>query len=538
MRPRVLVVDDSPTQRRAIAGTLASAGYETVVADSGTAGLAVLREQDFDLVVSDVRMPELDGHAFCRAIKEGLAAPPPVLLLTALAEPRDVLRGLEVGADGYLTKPFQSAKLIARAGELVRGPRSGAEGDRAPVTVEFRGERFEIRSGRDQVLDFLLSSYEELVQAGAALRRQEGRLDRVVESIADPFLVLDREWRFTYANRQAAEAMRTTREELLGRTLWESLPHVAGSPFESEYRRAVEGGRPILFEERDPYLDRWFAIHAYPFEGGLALHFRDITDRKRMQAERERLLEREREARAEAEAALKARDDVFAMVSHDLRSPLNTLTMAVELLRSGSLSADKRDDYLDSMGQTGEHMNRLIEGLLDTHRLGAGQPLRIEPEPVDAGALIREAAALFAPQLDSKGIELVAECPDDCPPVRADRRRALQVFWNLIGNAVKFTPRGGRILVSVRSGNDGVCFSVSDTGPGIPPEDQERLFDPFWQAKFKARLGTGLGLPISKGIVEAHGGEIRVESEVGRGATFVFTLPVAHRTEARQPAGG
>jgi signal transduction histidine kinase len=128
------------------------------------------------------------------------------------------------------------------------------------------------------------------------------------------------------------------------------------------------------------------------------------------------------------------------------------------------------------------------------------------------------------------GVEIVRELSEPLPGVQADTERILQVLWNLTGNAIKFTPKGGRVFVRAEEAGDEVLFSITDTGPGIAPEHIDRLFDPFWQDKRTARLGTGLGLPISRAIVEAHGGRIWAESTVGEGATFAFTLPRAERS--------
>ncbi|MCI0673392.1 MAG: HAMP domain-containing histidine kinase, partial [Myxococcaceae bacterium] len=164
--------------------------------------------------------------------------------------------------------------------------------------------------------------------------------------------------------------------------------------------------------------------------------------------------------------------------------------------------------------------------LLDVSRLEAGS-LTLERLSEDVASLVRKALESFQTPAQEKKLRLESAVEEGLPPVVADRRRVLQVLSNLLGNAVKFTPPGGRITLGAARTAEDVCFSVSDTGPGIPEEQREHVFDRFWQARKTAHAGAGLGLAIARGLVEAHGGSIRVESKVGEGSRFLFTLPVA-----------
>jgi len=230
----------------------------------------------------------------------------------------------------------------------------------------------------------------------------------------------------------------------------------------------------------------------------------------------------------ESQQAVRAREEVLAIVSHDLRNPLNGVVLGASLLKdSESLSADDREQ-LETIELSAKRMNHLIADLLDVTRLEGGKQLPIEPAPVPVADLFRETYELFRAQAAASSITFQHRIPDDVPEVYADRHRVLQVLQNLIGNSMKFTPPGGMIAMTAEARQDGkVLCTVSDTGPGIPPEHLADIFSPYWQAKRAERLGAGLGLPIAKGIVEAHGGEIWVESEQGVGTRFYFTLPVA-----------
>jgi signal transduction histidine kinase len=178
-------------------------------------------------------------------------------------------------------------------------------------------------------------------------------------------------------------------------------------------------------------------------------------------------------------------------------------------------------------------MNRLIQDLLDVARMEAGQ-LTVERAQLSAGGLIAEAVDMQRPLASSSSLELRVDVDPDVAEVWGDRNRLLQVFENLIGNAIKFTQAGGRITAGATSRDDEVVFWVADTGDGIPSEHLPRVFDRFWQATRTGREGAGLGLPIAKGIVEAHGGRIWAESTAGSGSTFFFTIPRVSTVERRR----
>lgn len=240
-----------------------------------------------------------------------------------------------------------------------------------------------------------------------------------------------------------------------------------------------------------------------------------------------RTLAREAEERArEAEAAVRAREEILAIVSHDLRSPLNSIVMGADLLLEERLSESDRDKQTGVIRRSAHRMQRLIQDLLDVSKMEGGH-FGLELEPVDAGTLVREAIECCLPSARKKSLQVETSATDSAGNVRADSDHALRVIVNLLDNAIKFTPEGGRITASAERSEDEVCFSVSDTGPGIPEDHRPHLFDSYWQASRTARQGAGLGLPICKGIVEAHGGRIWAESEIGRGSTLRFTLPTA-----------
>jgi len=230
----------------------------------------------------------------------------------------------------------------------------------------------------------------------------------------------------------------------------------------------------------------------------------------------------------DSQQALRAREEVLAIVSHDLRNPLNAVKLGASLLaHSKEISGEDREQ-LEIIDISANRMADLIADLLDVTRLEGGKRLPIEPARVEIEPLFGEAHELFRSQAAASQINLDYEIEEATPAIFADRHRVLQVLSNLIGNALKFTPAQGFIFFRAKPHDDGlVLFSVTDSGPGIPKENLKDIFNPYWQAKRAERLGAGLGLPIARGIVESHGGKIWVESEPGKGTTFFFTLPAA-----------
>jgi signal transduction histidine kinase len=235
--------------------------------------------------------------------------------------------------------------------------------------------------------------------------------------------------------------------------------------------------------------------------------------------------ERDRaEALAErAQAASRAREEVLGVVAHDLRNPLNVVSMTTQLFLDIEPSGERRVKLLHSMRRAAGQMNRLITDLLEVVRLESGR-LGLHLHVVPAADILAQTKEMFEYTAAEHGVAVEIGRVDPALCICADTERVLQVLGNLAGNALKFAGRGGRVRLDVVGAGKHAVFSVADNGPGIPPEEVGRLFDRFWQARTDRR-GVGLGLTIARGIVEAHGGRIWVESRVGEGSTFSFTVP-------------
>jgi signal transduction histidine kinase len=302
-------------------------------------------------------------------------------------------------------------------------------------------------------------------------------------------------------------------------SFWETLtPTFPSDTWEIEYRLHPDRGQRWIRATAD--IERARDGHTLRVHGVSI----DITGLKALEAERA--------ARAQAEAALQARDEFLGVVTHDIRSPLTAITLGTEVLERMAPSTEEGRplrELANRVHRASESMQTLVDDLLDVAQIGAGK-LRLRLVPHDPGALVENAVEVFTQVAKQSSIALHSEIGDS-RPIRCDPNRISQVLSNLISNALKFTEPEGTILVATRAPSEPaaneVCFAVSDTGGGIPPELRERIFERFFQGAARGRSGAGLGLFIARGIVEAHGGRIWVESEVGKGTTLFFTVPTA-----------
>ena len=223
------------------------------------------------------------------------------------------------------------------------------------------------------------------------------------------------------------------------------------------------------------------------------------------------------------------RDDLLATVSHDLRSPLSSVRMSADLILRNARSGDAQqvEKYAGTIARSAARMAKLIEDLLDVARAESGE-FKVLPSVEAAAPLVREALDQVRPLAEAKSLSLESTCEEEVR-LRCEPGRIVEVLANLLGNAIKFTPEGGHVLVNAIVRQGFLEFEVADTGPGIPPAALPHVFDRYWQARTSrgSRDGAGLGLAIARGLVDAHGGRIWVQSEVGAGTSFFFTIPVA-----------
>ncbi len=577
MNQRILAIEDSPTQAAALAYLLEQAGYDVVVARGGEHAMELVQRDRFDLVLSDVVMPGIGGYEVARRIKaDPTLCHLPVVLLTSLHDPLAIVRGLASGADSYVTKPYLPERLLARVRAAIERPRRDPSAAPAPpVDVTLLGSRFRIAADTEQILELVVSSYEDLMLTSEAVRAAERRARFLAEagellsasleagqilrdlaqlavpSIADVCIVDARDADGVVTRVAIAKADAT--QDALVAALQVPLPD-ASLPMSSALQ--AQGAHLDTPDPATP-LGRTLAAHgvrsfiAVPLmargETLGALHLiaassarlygdddldlaSDLARRAGLAVDNARLYQ-------QAQQATRARDDVLGIVSHDLRNPLHTIQLSssfvLELIGATGVSIPgavagappvSLGHQLDIILRAARRANSLIEDLLDVTRIDAKR-LAVDPVEVDANSLIEEALLETTPLAREREIELVHAWEGDPATVMADKGRIFQVFSNLVGNGLKFTPKDGSIVVTGRTVGADVVVSIADTGAGIPAESLPHLFDRFWQARQSRRAGAGLGLFIAKGIIEAHGGRIWVESTVGRGTTFSFTLP-------------
>ena len=547
---RVLIVEDSPTQAAELQLVLEDAGFATEIARDGQAGLEAFRRGRVDVVLSDVLMPHLSGYGLCRAIRaEPGGRDVPVILLTSLRDPTDIVEGLACGADNFLTKPYEAGFLVGRVRNILANRRLRSAG-RPAGGLDFTHARKtdSVTSDKEQILDLLISTVEEFVRtqrreydvrlAEESSRKGQRLLQAALDAVTARIAVLDAAGTVVAVNA----AWREGRGECplwgegcgVGTDYRLRCPEIAGRA-EGDLRAAAEGaaavlaGGPARFESEYRIVDsagvaRWFhtkvsRLENTPLARFVVDHF-EVTERRRA--------EQERAARIEAEAVNRAKDQFLAAVSHDLRSPLNAVVGYVALLRTGALDADETRHALEVIDRNVRAQTQLIDDLLDVSRAITGK-LHLEIAEVRPDELVRGAVDTVALAARNRNVRLESALDAQAPVVHGDPRRLQQVLNNLLTNALKFTPDGGRVTVRLCRSDRAVRISVADTGRGIRAELLPHVFDRFRQAEDAKKLGgLGLGLAIVRHIVQLHGGQVWAESDgEGRGATFTVELPVA-----------
>jgi PAS domain S-box-containing protein len=383
----------------------------------------------------------------------------------------------------------------------------------------------------------------ERKHAEEALKASEERFRSLIEQASDGIFVADRDWVYTEVNRSACQMLGYSQEELIGKRVSDLLPPedvsrlgamreglLRGQAHMGEWRMRRKDGRYLLVE---------ISAKIFP-DGPWVAIVRDITERKLAEAEREYLLTREQSAREAAEAANRSKDEFLAVVSHELRSPLNAMLGYARLLRYGPPDAEKVRKAVEVIERNGRAQSQLIDDLLDTARIISGK-LRLDVGPVELAAVVEDAVQTIYPAADAKNITIRAELAHEGDQITGDPVRLGQVIWNLLSNAVKFTPSGGQILIRMERVGPHIGVTVSDTGKGISAEFMPYIFDRFRQADASSARrygGLGLGLTLVKHLVELHGGTIEVESAgEDQGASFKILLPVRAVVSSHAEAG-
>jgi PAS domain S-box-containing protein len=397
---------------------------------------------------------------------------------------------------------------------------------------------------------FLITIWAQSRAAAADRRRHEEDLVNQREwlattlgSIGDGVLATDPEGNVQFMNSVTARLTGWSAEEAVGRPIGEVFHIVneyTGAAVENPVVRALREGLVVGMANHTLLISRTGGVtpiddSAAPIQSrdgktlGVVLVFRDVTERKQVDRERERLLERERESRYSAESASRAKDSFLATVSHELRTPLGVILGWAGILRAGNADTRTVERAAEIVERNARAQAKLIDDMLDISRIVSGK-FQIEPAEIDPARVVGAAVESLRPAAEEKGVALALIVEPVPGPVVADPERLQQIVWNLLSNAIKFSPQGGSVTVALGPAGDRLRIAVRDEGIGIDPQRLPHVFERFWQADTSSTRrhgGLGLGLAIVRHLVEMHGGRATADSRgEGYGATFTVEIPL------------
>ncbi|WP_013321373.1 hybrid sensor histidine kinase/response regulator [Gloeothece verrucosa] len=483
----ILHIDDNETNRYIIGRMLREAGFEAIEAATATIGLQLVTQDQPDLVILDIKLPDISGFEVCQKIKSNPeTALIPVLHLSAsFVESQDRAKGLNGGADAYLVQPVEAIELIATVKALLRI----REAEEAALT-----------SAREWQITF--------------------------DTIRDGVGLLDSKGNFVRCNKAMTKLLDQPVHELIGNSHQDILHLILNESYMTPFIRAKETLQRESIEIESK--NKWYNIIIDPILNqhrvltGAVFIIVDITERKQIEKEREILYE-------ESQRANRIKDEFLAILSHELRSPLNPILGWASLLKTSKFNADTIKHGLEIIERNANLQTRLIEDLLDVSRILRGK-LILNTYPVELPSIIASALEIVQLSAKAKSIEIETKIDANVGAVQADPSRLQQVIWNLLSNAIKFTPSGGKVTIYLERIDKYAQITISDTGKGISKEFLPYVFDYFRQADSTTTRkfgGLGLGLAIVHHLVELHGGTVQAQSAgEGQGASFIVRLPV------------
>jgi PAS domain S-box-containing protein len=489
----VLVVDDNAATRYSTGRVIRAAGFRIAEAGSGMEALELVA-RGVSAVVLDVHLPDIDGFEVCRMIRANpdTASLPVVHLSAAYIRDEDRVTGLNAGADGYLVHPVEPAVLVATLQALVRA-----------------------RTAEDR------------------LRRSEQRFRAIYDQAQSAIALLDEQGRFADVNPAMLRIVGRPLQALLGHAMTEFTP--------APWRKLVEATIATPAQERAPWRGEFPLLGPHGslvhLEWSISSHVEpgvriaiaiDVSERFELEQRRRELLEREQAARQVAERHSRTKDDFIAVLSHELRTPLNAIIGWVHILKRRG-STPEATKGLDAIERNVKTQARIISDILDVSRINSGK-LRLDREWTAPAELVTSSIDALRASIEEKQLHVEAELGQADAPAWLDPARFQQIFWNLMTNAIKFSPTGAAVRVTLRRVEDRLLLEVRDFGQGIDADFLPHLFDRFTQSDAPGNRrhgGLGLGLSIVKHLVDLHGGEVEAASEgAGLGTIMRVDLPV------------
>ncbi|HEX8235567.1 MAG TPA: ATP-binding protein [Abditibacteriaceae bacterium] len=530
MSKKILVADDSAVAAAMLSNVLKSRGYDVVRAADGIEAVQHVYDESPDLILLDIFMPRMNGYQACRLLKDDAAvAHIPIIILTGSDSRRAESWSLQTGADAFMIKGFDSTELLATVERLLA------------VQTSHATRLSKQQSGPEEILAQLSMLMDRELYA-TTIERTE--LQTILQNLTDGVLTLNMQRQITRANRALGKMLGTDETKLMGQICSEVLGQAASDATLELFEQALaaqqanegaagsQGKDANTRAERDselhdeaggttPVAVSVALLHDYMGETvGCVCMFQDFTRRKEIEALYEQL-----------RALDKAKENLTHMIVHDLRTPLTSVITGMQTME---VAGDLNEDQQEIAGiaiSGGEALLGMINNLLDISKLEAGL-LTLEYSELSPQQLVARAVAQVASLAQDKHLALTQEIAPQLPAFAGDEDKLRRVLINLLGNAIKFTPAGAvTVAVTARPGQDAdeLLFAVRDTGEGIPPEAFAHIFEKFGQVESRRggrMMSTGLGLTFSKMAVEAHGGRIWVESTLGQGSTFFFTIPL------------
>ena len=502
-RHTVLVVDDNPTTRYATERVIRAAGFQTRQASTGGEALMLATHQ-ISAVVLDVHLPDFSGFEVCRElrVKPSTATLPVVHLSATFVRNEDKVAGLNAGADAYLVHPVEPPVLVATLQALIRAR-----------------------------------------MAEEKQRSSEARFRAIYDHAPTGMALIDADGRFADVNPAMVGMLGQSRDALIGQPVSAFAPeewtafveaHTGGASLTPALGAPWKGEFPLLRQDASWIRLEW--TMSAPIEPGLRVGIAlDVSERFELETRRREVLEREQAARVAAERLSRTKDDFVAVLSHELRNPLNAIGGWVHLLKVGKRTPEQMEKGLEAIDRSVKAQTRLIADILDVSRISSGK-LRLHREWIEPRGLVVSAIEALAAPAAAKRLDIVFEAGPADRPAWLDATRFQQIVWNLLSNAIKFSHEDGRILIHLHREGDLLDLSVQDFGRGISQDFLLHLFDRFSQNDSpdnRFHGGLGLGLSIVKNLAELHGGDVWAHSEgEGLGTTLRVTLGVVPSDDA------